>query len=102
MMRFLRIIALLMSLTLLAACQPVMPVTEPATEAGTSAAGAEAASGPVLPTDDVELQIANAMSAAPAAVSQEATILGWPIEEGGDMVVLQEGTNEWTCTVDWP
>ena len=34
--------------------------------------------GHVLPTDPVEAQIANAMSAAPMAIAKDATILGFP------------------------
>src|SRR5687767_10372599 len=88
---------------LLAACQPVMPVTAQ-TNAATSAsdAGAQTLPDPVLPTDSVEVQIANAMSAGPAAIAHDATILGFPVEEGGEMVVLREGANKWTCMADWP
>ena len=38
-----------------------------------------------------------AMSAAGPAISAEATILDWSTEPGGEMVVLREGTNRWTC-----
>jgi hypothetical protein len=97
------LIITLWAAALLAACQPVMPATEQTTAASTvSDAGAETLPGPVLPTDDVEMQIANAVSAAPAAVANEAAILGFPAEEGGEMVVLREGANEWTCITDWP
>jgi hypothetical protein len=89
----------LLALTL-AACQPVTAQTSAATTA--SDAGAGTLPGPVLPTDAVEMQIANAKSAAPAAVANDATILGWPAEEGGEMVVLHEGSNKWTCIADWP
>ncbi|MBP9072085.1 MAG: DUF4440 domain-containing protein [Caldilineaceae bacterium] len=51
--------------------------------------------------EDMEAQIANAMSAAPMAISHDATILGWD-EEGMPTVVLQEGSNGWTCMADWP
>jgi hypothetical protein len=51
---------------------------------------------------DTEEKIENAMSAAPLAIAQDATILDWPAEEGGEMVVLREGTNGWTCYTDWP
>lgn len=70
----------------------------------TSAAGAmttTASAGTVSPSAPVEAQIANAMSAGPAVVGHEATILGWD-ESGMPTVVLREGTNEWTCLVDWP
>jgi hypothetical protein len=51
---------------------------------------------------DIEAKIENAMSAAPPEIAQDATILDWPTEEGGEMVVLREGTNGWTCYTDWP
>lgn len=81
---------------LMAACQPI---TAPAAEAASAAEDAQAG---VSPTDPVEAQIANAMAAAPMAIAQDATILGFPAEEGGEMVVLREGTNQWTCMADWP
>lgn len=40
--------------------------------------------------------IANAASAAPAAVGQSATVMNW------DMKVLQQGTNGFTCVPDDP
>ena len=39
-------------------------------------------------------QIKSAMSAAPASISADATVLDW------NMNVLREGTNEWTCLPD--
>jgi len=51
---------------------------------------------------DVEDAIANAMSAGPAAITAEATILDWPSDPAGDMIVLREGSNGWTCYTDWP
>ena len=79
----------------LAACQPIAAPAAPVVQAaGETHAG-------VLPTDPVDEQIANAMSAAPAAIAKDATIMGFP-EEGTEMVVLREGTNGWTCFTDWP
>ncbi|MEZ4736750.1 MAG: hypothetical protein R3E79_57450 [Caldilineaceae bacterium] len=75
---------LVVMLLLITACQPIQP---------------EAAQSTTQTTDP---QIQNAMSAAPPAIAQEATILGWPNEEGGEMVVLREGSNGWTCIADWP
>ncbi len=49
---------------------------------------------------DAELQII--MSAAPAGVIRKAMILGNPAEDGGDMVVLQEGDSGWVCYPDRP
>ena len=56
----------------------------------------------VSPTPDTAARIANAMSAAPMAVARDATIIDWPAKEGGPMVVLRQGTNNWTCVTDWP
>jgi hypothetical protein len=47
-------------------------------------------------------RIQNAMSAGPMAIAKDATILDFPTEAGGDMVVLREGTNGWVCIADWP
>ena len=56
---------------------------------------------PVLAQDDpdVEAQIESAMSAAPLAIAQDATIMG--TNGAGEAVVLREGTNGWTCYPDW-
>lgn len=77
-------IFVLLALLVLTACQPIQP---------------EAAQ-PALSTTDAQIQ--NAMSAAPPAIAHGATILGWPTEEGGDMVVLRAGSSDWTCIADWP
>jgi hypothetical protein len=50
----------------------------------------------------VQEKIINARSAAPASLSAEATVMDWPETEGGDFVVLEEGTNGWTCLPDMP
>jgi hypothetical protein len=47
-------------------------------------------------------KIANAMSAAPAAVSAKATILDWPAKEGDKPSVLRAGSNGWNCLPDMP
>jgi hypothetical protein len=77
-------IIVLVALFVLTACQPIQPQ----------------AAQPALSTTDAQIQ--NAMSAAPPAIAQDATILAWPTEEGGDMVVLREGSNDWICIADWP
>lgn len=101
--RWIQMLVLLAMAAVIAACQPVMPVTTQLIAATTASdAGAETLPGRVLPTDPMEAQIANAISAAPAAIANDATILGWPAEEGGEMVELSEGTNGWTCIADWP
>ena len=48
-------------------------------------------SGMVFAGDSVEAKIARAMSAAPASVSGEATIMD------SDGTILREGSNGWTC-----
>lgn len=47
-------------------------------------------------TSDAQAKIESAVSAAPASVSNNATIKDW---EG---TVLQEGSNEWTCYPEMP
>jgi len=42
-------------------------------------------------------KIENAMSAAPAAVAADATILDWPSAEGETFAELRKGSNGWTC-----
>lgn len=58
---------------------------------------------PVNLTDfeEADPQIKNAMSAAPLVVAKDATIVAFPTEPGGEMQVLREGTNGWTCYTDW-
>jgi hypothetical protein len=58
------------------------------------------ATGPVAPpTTDAEM-IASAMSAAPAAVSNDATVVA--MDDKMQMRTLRKGTNEWTCMPDGP
>lgn len=54
------------------------------------------------PSADRDAKIRDAMSAAPASISAEATILDWPAEDGGEPVLLRQGTNGWTCFPDFP
>lgn len=46
---------------------------------------------------DVDSKIADAMSAGPASIAENATIIDWPDAEGAEMTVLREGTNGWVC-----
>jgi hypothetical protein len=55
-----------------------------------------------LAQDDVDDRIADAMSAAPASISENATILTYPDAETGEMTVLREGTNDWVCLTSSP
>ncbi|HZJ09157.1 MAG TPA: hypothetical protein VFD39_05640, partial [Trueperaceae bacterium] len=61
-----------------------------------AAAGAGQGAGQGAGRTDAEA-IADAMSAAPTAISEDATILEWPSEPDGDFRVLREGTNGWSC-----
>jgi len=54
------------------------------------------------PTRSKAWKIQNAMSAAPAAIAKNATIMDWPAKEGDEPPVLHKGTNEWTCFPDDP
>lgn len=51
---------------------------------------------------DNETKIENALSAAPASIAEDATVLDWPAEPGGEMPVLKEGSNAWTCLPAMP
>jgi len=55
---------------------------------------------PLAPTASADEQIQNIKTAVPAAVIAGATLMGYPTEEGGEMVVLREGTNGWVCHPD--
>jgi len=47
-------------------------------------------------------KIANAVSAAPAALAAQATILDWPASDSAPPAVLRQGTNGWVCYPDVP
>jgi hypothetical protein len=47
-----------------------------------------------------EQKVANAMTAAPAAVSGKATILDWSAKEGDQPAVLRQGSSGWNCLPD--
>jgi hypothetical protein len=81
----------------MAACNPAddQAAAPPAEEA--EPAPPEMSEGP--PTTDGEI-IESAMSAAPPAVGQAATIVA--ISDDGSMRMLREGTNNYTCMGDNP
>jgi hypothetical protein len=54
----------------------------------------------VVKTD--EDKIASAMSAAPQAIAQDATVKDWPATAGGEAKELRAGTNGWVCRPDDP
>ncbi len=46
--------------------------------------------------------IASAMSAAPPAIAQGATIVDYPTDPTAPLIELRAGSNGWTCFPDWP
>lgn len=102
--------ALLVGL-LLSACQPIVaPTGGDSAEPAVAANEAENSSAETarVSTED---KIANAMSAGPPAIAQEATILdypagypwNWPDEPlAEELIELRPGSNGWTCIVDIP
>jgi hypothetical protein len=61
-------------------------------------------SAPVAGQDDADVaaMIENAMSAAPSAVAENATIVDYAFDDDGKFVVLRAGDNGWTCLPDNP
>lgn len=57
---------------------------------------------PAQAQDDNESKIQGAMSAAPPSIADSAMVMDWPAEPGGEMTMLREGTNGWTCLPDMP
>ena len=135
--RFYSFVVILICLLILSACQsnqePVEstsqeesteiasqpePTEAPPVEEPTEAAAAEEESAESEPEVSeapetavtMEEKIANAMSAGPAPIAAEATILdypeegrgNWPDEVAPELVELRAGTNGWTCIVDIP
>lgn len=49
-----------------------------------------------------ELKVQSALSAAPESIAKDATVMDFPAKEGGDLIELKKGTNEWTCIPDFP
>jgi len=42
-------------------------------------------------------KIADALRAGPPFITNNATLLDWPQQPGGDYRILRKGANEWTC-----
>jgi hypothetical protein len=60
------------------------------------------ASQAVAQGKSTKAKIANAVSAAPRAISANAAVMDWPATEGGQMTTLRAGTNGYTCLPDFP
>jgi hypothetical protein len=58
--------------------------------------GAPPAAKPMQKMTDAQ-KITNAMSAAPASISKNATIMDWPEAASGQPRQLRAGTNGWVC-----
>ena len=87
-------IMLLVLSVLMAACQPVQPVDGSGAQTGASAISAEQTA--------VEAKIKSALEAAPAAVTDAATVVDWPTAPGTEPALLRQGSNEWLCLPDNP
>jgi hypothetical protein len=59
--------------------------------------GGNDTAGSGLEPGSVEWKIENAMSAAPAAIAGDATIMDWPTGSDPAPIVLREGDNGWVC-----
>lgn len=77
---------------------------ETGTEESPADTAATTSAEPEMGTDlsTTEGKIANAESAGPEEIVEEATILDWPASEGGEMVTLRAGTNDYSCLPDDP
>lgn len=51
-------------------------------------------------TPDAQAKIADAMSAGPASIAKDATILDNNVDAAGKFVVLRQGSNGWFCFPD--
>ena len=95
--------AWLVAAALVAGCNA--PPSSSSTQSTTSPPAAstpasQPATGPVAPPTTEPEMIASAMSAAPDAISREATIVA--MNDKMEMRTLRPGTNGWTCMPDGP
>ena len=54
-----------------------------------------------MPVTDAE-KVADALRAAPAFITKDATLLDWPTTPGGEYRVLRKGSSQWTCLPGLP
>jgi hypothetical protein len=98
-----RLLLLVASSSIIGACagQPSPPAQSQTPAAAPSASMPPAPrTGPVTPPSTDADRIASAMSAAPEAVSKDATIVY--MDDKGEMKTLRQGTNQFTCMPDGP
>src|SRR5258705_7432682 len=86
-------------LVAIVACKPA-PNNEPANAADSAAAAVESTVPAPATTGDSKID--DALSAAPASISHNATIMDWPDSAGGQPKELRAGTNGWTCFPSTP
>jgi hypothetical protein len=58
--------------------------------------------GPIVVAAGMDEKFENILSATTQVVADGALMLDWPSEPGGEMLVMREGSNGWTCVPDWP
>lgn len=80
--------------------QPAAPAEAPAGSGAMPDMPGMSAVGPVAPPTTDEEMIKSAMSAAPEAIAQDATIV--TMDEQMNLRTLRAGTNGWTCVPDGP
>ncbi len=68
----------------------------------TTSESSQASTQPSAEPGTKEAKILDALSAAPDSVAKNATVLDFPEKEGGDLIEIQKGTNDWTCLPDYP
>lgn len=56
----------------------------------------------LLPAQSDEAKIKSAVSSAIPSITDNATIMDWPSEPDGELRLIREGTNGWTCLPDMP
>jgi hypothetical protein len=93
-------LCLLLTVVVMAGCsqQPAQQASESASPAAAPAAAP--ANAPVTPPATDEAKIASAVSAAPASIGKDASVID--MDASGQMKTLRQGTNMWTCVPDTP
>ena len=97
-----RMLIAVVAATISAACNSTQPPASTASSQAPAAAPAStrAVAGPVEPPKTDEEKVVNAMAAAPAAVSKDATVLDF--DANMKPRTLKQGSNGWTCLPDYP
>jgi hypothetical protein len=94
-----------MLVLVLTACGPARDVETTRTGSDTMAGAADrpaAADQAATPARTGNAKLDDALSAAPASVTEQATVMDWPEKAGGQPKELRRGTNGWTCFPSTP